>query len=91
MFDFSALVASISKSVTGLEEALPIIKMIPGEGVVSNILKAGSALTDTLQNAHDRYVEAGQVLSSTDQVGIQAVNDRLFAIDQALADYVDKS
>ncbi len=55
------------------------------------MLAAASAITDTVHNVIDRSTEADIVIHSDDAAEIDAITDRLAALNDDLMRYVDGS
>ncbi len=82
--DFKAVLAAIEQGTQFVEKMLPFAQAIPGVAIVETVVKAASAVSETLVNVQARAAEAGVVLKSEDQKQIQDITARLAAVNDSL-------
>lgn len=84
MTKFKDILATMEKGVEFAEEMLPLAHAIPGVAIVETVVKVAGGVSETLRNIQARGAEAGIVIDSKDQKQIQAITERLAAVNDQL-------
>lgn len=83
---------TIRKGVEFVEGLSPVIALIPGAGpILATAVSAAGAVTEVVTNLKTRLDERTVVMNSSDEAELQALINRLDAVNDELAKRVDES
>lgn len=93
--DIKKLLATVQSGVEFVEGLSPLIGLIPGVGQATAIvdlgIKAAGAVAEIVANIQDRVAEGSIVMNSDDQDELRGYAERLSAVNDQLAAYIDQS
>jgi thiazole synthase ThiGH ThiG subunit len=90
--DFQKLLDLIKNGVDVAEQLAPVISMIPGAGpLINTAVKVADAMTEMATNVKDRVDEGQIVLNSNQADELDAIVNRLAAINDDLAKRIQDS
>lgn len=90
--DISKLLETVKAGVEFAEGLVPVLTFIPGAGtVIASAVTAVGAVTDVVSNIQERVTEGEIVLKSDDQAELRGYAERLSAVNDQLAAYIDQS
>lgn len=90
--DIKSVLDAIRKGVEFIETLAPVISVIPGAGpILAQAVKAAGAVQAIIANLQERVAEGKVVLASADEAEVRALAERLAAVNDRLAEEVDKS